>query len=130
MKRRRFLGNVTLGTVGIFIGDWFVCRDKNLQNSKLQIHSLKTDFLNPPEWAKPQTWWHWREGRISEEVITAELEALKEIGIGGVTLFHTARYGEIGEKVPCLSPQWHEKVKHTIRECNRLGIKLIIHNCA
>ena len=37
---------------------------------------LEKGFLNPPDSAKPQTWWHWMNGNITKEGITADLEAM------------------------------------------------------
>ena len=45
--------------------------------SKTAKIELENGFRNPPDSVRPRTWWHWREGRISKEGITAELEAMK-----------------------------------------------------
>ena len=37
--------------------------------------------------ARPRTWWHWMHGYVSKDGITADLEAMKEQGLGGFTLF-------------------------------------------
>ena len=37
---------------------------------------LATGFQNPPDSAKPQTWWHWMNGNITQTGITADLEAM------------------------------------------------------
>src|SRR5580698_6430658 len=42
---------------------------------------LEVGFSNPPETAKPQTWWHWVDGNVSKDGITADLEAMKRVGI-------------------------------------------------
>ena len=130
MKRRKFIENISLGTVGIT----FAGLPKNLyshnENTGSQLDILKMGFLNPPEPAKPQTWWHWREGRINPEAITAELEAMKRIGLGGVTMFSSSRMGETGQNVLCLTPEWHECVKHALKECDRLGLTFNFQNCA
>ena len=47
---------------------------------------LETGFLYPPDSAKPQTWWHWMNGNITKAGITADLEAMKQIGLGGATI--------------------------------------------
>jgi len=92
--------------------------------------NLESGFLNPPDSAKPQTWWHWRDGRINKEAITAELEAMKRIGIGGVTMFSASSMGETGPKVVCLSPDWHDRVRFAVQECDRLGLSFNFQNCA
>src|SRR5690606_39667475 len=56
-------------------------------------------------------------------ILTAELEALKKAGIGGVEI--TPIYGVYGEEeefVEYLSPEWVELLKHTLDEAARLGL--------
>lgn len=92
---------------------------------------LEVGFLNPPDSAKPQTWWHWADGNIGKEGITAELEAMKRIGLGGAHLFTVGNYPPIpNPKVPCLSPEWHGMVRHALAECDRLGLALTAQDCA
>lgn len=130
MKRRKFLGNISLGSAGIMLLGLPEGFSIDIKNEKLFRDYLEIGFLIPPDSAKPHTWWHWREGRISREGITAELEAMKCIGLGGVTMFSTERFGEMGPKVPCLSPEWHEHVKFALCECDRLGLTFNFQNCA
>ncbi|MBV5316087.1 MAG: hypothetical protein JZU47_22500, partial [Prolixibacteraceae bacterium] len=42
--------------------------------------SLEVGFQSPPESAKVWTWWHWMNGNVSKEGITADLEAMKRVG--------------------------------------------------
>ena len=132
MRRRKFIENISLGTTGIILGGFteeLHCMDRK-ENLVFVSERLVNGFLNPPDTAKPHTWWHWREGRISKEAITAELEAMKQIGLGGVTMFSTSRMGESGPNTLCLSPEWHECVKHALTECDRLGLTFNFQNCA
>ena len=48
---------------------------------------LSRGFVKPPDSAKPRTWWHWVSGNVSKEGITADLEAMKRIGVGGAQMF-------------------------------------------
>jgi hypothetical protein len=92
---------------------------------------LEKGFSEPPESAKPQTWWHWADGNIGKEGITAELEAMKRIGLGGVQMFTVGKYPPVPDpKVPCLSPEWHGMVRHALSECDRLGLAFTAENCA
>ena len=92
---------------------------------------LGQGFASPPDSAKPQTWWHWADGNIGKEGITAELEAMRRIGLGGAHLFTVGNYPPIpNPKVPCLSPEWHAMVRHAAAECERLGLALTAQNCA
>jgi len=39
--------------------------------------NLEDGFKNPPEAAKPRTWWHWTSSNITKEGITRDLEWMK-----------------------------------------------------
>jgi alpha-L-rhamnosidase len=44
---------------------------------------IEDAFLHPPQSAKPWVFWYWLHGAVSKAGITADLEAMKEVGIGG-----------------------------------------------
>jgi hypothetical protein len=90
---------------------------------------LETGFLSPPDSAKPQTWWHWMNGNISKAGISADLEAMKQIGLGGATIVNVDCDIPRGN-VPFMSPEWREDFKFAVSEANRLGLKLCMENCA
>src|SRR5206468_470058 len=46
--------------------------------------SLEKGFLHPPDSARPWVFWFWLNGNINSNAITADLEAMKRAGIGGV----------------------------------------------
>ena len=52
-----------------------------------QVTSMQRDFQNPPDAAKPRVWWHWMSGNVSKEGITADLEWMHRVGIGGMQMF-------------------------------------------
>ena len=54
----------------------------------LAADDLAAGFAKPPDEAKPRTWWHWVTGNVTKEGITADLEAMKHIGLGGAQMFH------------------------------------------
>ena len=93
----------------------------------LAADDLASGFANPPQEAKPRTWWHWVTGNVTKEGITADLEAMKHIGLAGAQMFHVNQ-GPQGP-VKYMSPEWHALVHHAIVECNRLGLELAIHDC-
>ncbi len=92
-----------------------------------QTTKLDQEFVNPPQSAKPQTWWHWMNGNISKEGITADLEAMQSVGIGGAQAFEVSNSIPAGN-VKYMSPQWREMMKHAINESNRLGLDFCFHN--
>ncbi len=90
---------------------------------------LAAGFASPPASAKPHTWWHWMNGNVTREGITADLEAMQRVGIGGAQIFNA------GEGIPAgpvkfNSPEWHEMFTFAGQEANRLGLELCLHNCA
>jgi hypothetical protein len=90
--------------------------------------SLDAGFVNPPNSAKPHTWWHWINGNISKAGITADLEAMKKIGIGGAQIFNVEVGIPIG-KTPMMTPQWQEAMAWAFKEAKRLNIEICVHNC-
>ena len=90
---------------------------------------LDQGFLNPPDSAKPQTWWHWMNGNITKAGITADLEAMKQIGLGGATIVNVD-CGIPAGPVKFMSPEWREDFKFAVSEADRLGLELCVENCA
>ena len=48
--------------------------------------TLRNRFLSPPEDADSWCFWYWMYGAVSREGITADLEAMKQVGLGGAYL--------------------------------------------
>ena len=90
---------------------------------------MESGFLNPPDSARPQAWWHWMNGNITKEGITADLEAMKGIGLGGATIVNVD-CGIPRGPVTFMSPEWREDFKFAVQEANRLGLELCVENCA
>jgi len=92
-----------------------------------QQNSLDRGFISPPDYAKPQVWWHWANGHISKAGITADLEAMKRVGIGGGTICNVATLPE-GD-VPVFTDEWWKLTHFAVQEANRLGMEMGIENC-
>jgi len=91
--------------------------------------NLEKGFVQPPDSARPHTWWHWMNGNITKDGITADLEAMARVGIGGAQIFNASE-GIPHGAVQFDSPEWIGMVKHAAKEARRLGLELCIHNCA
>ncbi len=88
---------------------------------------LSKGFSVPPASARPWVFWFWINGNISKEGITADLEAMRRIGIGGVLWMEVSGpWWAPDGKVTALSPQWHEAIQWAVRECDRLGMEFDI----
>ena len=91
---------------------------------------LEKAFQNPPEAARPWVFWYWMNAAVTAEGITADLEAMKEAGIGGAYLMPIKGVENPPLVTPParqLSPQWWAMVQHAMREADRLGLKLAMH---
>ena len=89
---------------------------------------LAASFVNPPTSAQPQVWWHWVNGNVSKPGITADLEAMKRVGIGGGTLCSLGDYAPEGP-AHFNSALWWEDAKFAMSEAGRLGLELGVENC-
>jgi hypothetical protein len=87
---------------------------------------LEAGFQNPPDSAKPHTWWHWMNGFVSKDGITKDLEAMKAVGLGGFQLFDVGR-GPAGP-VMFHSPEYHELIAFAFAEADRLELEAGFHN--
>ncbi len=48
---------------------------------------MASNFLRPPDSAKPWAYWVWLNGNVTKEGITKDLEEMKQKGINGVLIF-------------------------------------------
>ena len=88
---------------------------------------LERGFAHPPESARPWVNWFWLDGNITREGITADLEAMQRVGIGGALLMDITQQIPTGA-VQFNQSQWHELFKHAVSEARRLGLALSINN--
>ncbi len=86
-------------------------------------------FQTPPSHAKPHTLWHWMNGNVSKEGISADLEAMHRIGLGGAMMYSLSYQVPQGP-VRYASPAWREMVAHAAKEADRLGLELGMHNAS
>jgi len=91
--------------------------------------TLERGFAQPPPSARPHTWWHWMNGNITREGITADLEAMAQVGVGGAQIFDV-QPGTPAGPVSYGSDEWFGMVEHAVREADRLGLQICVHNCA
>ena len=54
----------------------------------IQTRDLAKMFSQPPMEYRPYVWWHWMGSNFSKEGIRKDLEAMKEAGIAGATIFN------------------------------------------
>lgn len=97
--------------------------------------TLEEQFRNPQSGeTDPWTFWYWMYGAVSKEGITADLEAMQEIGLGGAYLMPIRSSAEnqrfnYSPSYDQLTPEWWELVRFSMEEADRLELKLGMHIC-
>lgn len=87
---------------------------------------------SPEESAKPWVFWYWMHGAVTKEAITADMEAMKEAGLGGAYIFAIKDVTNpplFEPSVRTMTPEWWGMVKHAMSEADRLGLKLGMNSC-
>lgn len=92
--------------------------------AQVRADELEKKFTAPSASAKPLTFWFHINGNITKSGITADLEAMKEIGLGGtlfVNVFANMPAGLVEPK-DFMSPAWQDCFQHMLNESARLGL--------
>ena len=87
-------------------------------------------FENPPKEARPYVWWHWMGSNFSKEGIRRDLEAMKESGIAGATIFNLTSAVQESEAAiennpwpdqTYRSPKYWEAIEYAAEVAEELG---------
>ncbi len=90
---------------------------------------MAADFAKPPQEAKPWVLWFPINGNLTKEGITADLEAMARVGLGGL-LCMEVNQGAPDGPASFAGPLWRELFQHTCREAKRLGLQINMNNDA
>ena len=85
-------------------------------------------FKNPPVRTEPYMYWYWLNNNVSAKGITADIEAMKQAGIGEVFIGHIVSDGIPEGKVAILSPEWWNLVSFAVKEGDRIGVRISMFN--
>jgi hypothetical protein len=100
-----------------------------LAHPLLAADPLATGFASPPPSARPWVYLFPLDGNLSREGITADLEAMQRVGIGGVLYMETDQGAPTGPAA-FGGTQWRELFKHLCAESQRLGLEVNMNNDA
>lgn len=90
---------------------------------------LPKQFVNPPDSAKPWVYWFWNNGNVNKTGITADLEAMQRVGIGGVIIMDVVeRFAPPPGDADFMSAKWQELFDFAVSEAHRLGLKINLTN--
>src|ERR1017187_4939350 len=93
------------------------------------VDTLRREFLNPPDAAKPMVRWWWFGTAVVKPEILRELQQMKADGIGGAELaFEYPLVLDDSAKglknIPFLSPEMLDDVKYAQAEGRKLGLRI------
>ncbi len=95
----------------------------------LRADDLQKNFVSPPRAARPWVYWFPLNGNLTKEGITADLEAMARVGIGGALYMETDQGAPRGP-ADFAGPLWRQLLLHAGREANRLGLEINMNNDA
>ena len=90
------------------------------ENSR-QHNELAGRFQNPPDSARPGVYWYFMDGNMDREETTADLEAMKQAGIGNL-VFLEVNVGVPRGTVDFMSEQWQDFFVHAVRQIGRAHV--------
>lgn len=99
--------------------------------SAQETYKKENAFFQPTiESSKPWVYWYWMQSAYSKEGITADLEAMKQAGIGGaylMTIKGPANPPLMNPPVLQLSKEFWNLVHWALTEADRLSVKIAFH---
>ena len=127
LNRRVFIKGVAGGTAGLMAGCWLSLSTASATSSD-GYQDLSGGFLNPPDDVRPWVYWFWINGNITKEGITADLEAMQRVGIGGVLIMEVD--GSPQGPVAFGTTSWQEMFRFACLEAARLGLEINMNDGA
>lgn len=90
------------------------------------LSEVYAEFRAAPDSTRTKVWWFHGETPTTHEGITADLEAFKQAGVGGV-VYYDQVHGDAQGAFPIFSPEWWDALKFAAREAKRLGLTFEIN---
>ncbi len=91
-----------------------------------QIMQALREFRNPEDSTRTKVWWFHGETPTTREGITADLEAFRQGGVGGV-VYYDQVHGSGEGASDAFSPEWWEMLKFAAAEAKRVGLSFEVN---
>ena len=90
---------------------------------------LAQKFAQPPADARPWVYWFWNNGNVTSNGITADLEAMQRVGIGGVLIMDVVeRFAPPSGTAEFMNDEWRNLFQFSVQEAARLGLEINMAN--
>ena len=100
-----------------------------LLSTPLLAGDLPAQFASPPASARPWVYWFWNNGNVTKAGITADLEAMQRVGIGGVIIMDVVeRFAPPPGTADFMNAEWQELFRFAVSEAHRLGLEINMTN--
>lgn len=96
------------------------------QYTKDSLSDALYGFEHIQDSARTKVWWFHGETETTKEGITADLEAFKKAGVGGI-VYYDQSHGKAENALPGFSEEWWEMLRFSAEEAKRLGLTFEIH---
>jgi len=91
--------------------------------------SLERGFSHPPAATRPWVYWFWNNGNVTSNGITADLEAMQRVGLGGVLIMDVKeRFAPPQGTAEFMNPEWQGLFEFSVQEAARLGLEINMAN--
>ena len=97
------------------------------QTGANSLEELRAGFIAPPAAARPWVYWMWLSSNVTRAGISADLEAMQRVGIGGALIMDVEQ-GTPDGPMQFLDSQWQEMFGFAVSEAKRLGLQLAIND--
>src|SRR5258708_35577916 len=93
-------------------------------SSPLLAGDLAVQFASPPASARPWVYWFWNNGNVTRAGITADLEAMRRAGIGGVIIMDVVeRFAPPPGTADFMNAEWRGPVRLSVGEGDPPGVQ-------
>ena len=91
-------------------------------------NTLQSEFLNPPNRARPRVWWHWMNGNITPEGIRLDLDWMSRVGLGGFSVFEGSLDTPqvVPKRMIYMTPDWKAAFNGAIDQAVQHGFEITI----
>ncbi|AOW09974.1 glycosyl hydrolase [Flavobacterium gilvum] len=96
------------------------------QTDKTPLKQIRDDFSKGWDNARTKLWWFHGETETTREGITADLEAFKREGVGGV-VYYDQQHGKGEHALAAFSKEWWDMFRFAASEAKRLGLTFETH---
>lgn len=104
----------------------FGCRDMKIKTNKDSLSDAVACFSDIQDSTRTKTWWFHGETETTKEGITADLEAFKEAGLGGV-VYYDQSHGKADHAFDGFSEDWWKMFRFAAEEAKRVGLSFEVH---